>query len=46
MSDEPPYNPLDRQSLADSIVDALLHREPEKLPPPVQFTGAGIYAVY
>ena len=46
MSDEQPYNPLDRQSLADSVVDALLHREPESLPPPTPFTGAGVYAIY
>lgn len=46
MPDEQPYNPLDRQSLADSVVDALLHREPRELPPPESFIGAGVYAIY
>lgn len=46
VSDEQPYNPLDRQSLADSVVDALLHRDPERLPPSSPFTGAGVYVIY
>lgn len=46
MSDERPYNPLDRRSLADSVVDALLRRTPVELPPSEPFQGAGVYAIY
>lgn len=40
-----PYNPLDKQHLAESAANALLRQEPEKLPPE-PFEGAGIYAIY
>jgi hypothetical protein len=42
---EPPYNPLDKGRLAESVVRAMLEREPRPLPPP-EFLGAGIYALY
>ena len=45
MPTTPPYNPLDKQNLAASVVDALLQRTPVALPPP-KFRGAGIYAIY
>lgn len=40
-----PYNPLDKQHLAESAARALLKQEPEPLPPE-PFEGAGIYAIY
>lgn len=40
-----PYNPLDKQHLAESAASALLKQEPEALPPEA-FEGAGIYAIY
>ncbi len=40
-----PYNPLDKQHLAESAANALLKQEPETLPPE-PFEGAGIYAIY
>lgn len=40
-----PYNPLDKQHLAESAAGALLRQEPEPLPPE-PFEGAGIYAIY
>ncbi len=43
---EVPYNPLDKLQLARSVADALLERPVTPLPPPVQFYGAGIYAIY
>ena len=46
MSDEQPYNPLDRRSLADSVVEALLQRDAGPLPPADSFVGAGVYAIY
>jgi len=42
---EQPYNPLDKLRLAESVVRALLEREPRPLPPE-PFQGAGIYAIY
>ena len=46
MSDEQPCNPLDRRSLSDSVVDALLQRTPVEFPPSEPFRGAGVYAIY
>jgi hypothetical protein len=43
---EPPYNPLERRPLAESVAGALLIRPRSALPPPRQFSGAGIYAIY
>ncbi|MBP5671690.1 MAG: Eco29kI family restriction endonuclease [Victivallales bacterium] len=40
-----PFNPLDKQNLAESIMDAMLQCPPMHLPPG-QFIGAGIYAIY
>lgn len=41
-----PFNPLDKRSLAESVVRALLKRDCCPLPPPTRFPGAGIYAIY
>jgi len=41
-----PYNPLEKRSLAESIVRALLAQPAVGLPPPKAFVGAGIYAIY
>lgn len=41
-----PYNPLDKRHLAESVVQALLERPLEPLPPVQPFEGAGIYAIY
>jgi len=40
------YDPLDYENLARSVVSALLENEPQVLPPPEPFTGAGVYAIY
>ena len=42
----PPYNPLDKRNLAESVATALLKRPVGPLPPIVSFDGAGIYAIY
>jgi hypothetical protein len=41
----PPFNPLDKSSLGESVADALLQQAVEHLPPE-PFIGAGIYAIY
>ena len=41
-----PYNPLENQQLAESVVRALIERPCEELPPPRSFEGPGIYAIY
>jgi hypothetical protein len=41
-----PYNPLDKIHLGESVRDALLRQPVYPLPPPQQFVGAGIYAIY
>jgi hypothetical protein len=46
MIDEPVYNPLDKNHLAESIVREFFKRPLHALPPPETFTGAGIYALY
>jgi len=46
MTDETPYNPLDKLHLGESVADALISRPIMELPPPQQFIGAGIYAIY
>jgi hypothetical protein len=44
--DEPrPYDPLDYENLARSVVDALMGQELQSLPP-AAFSGAGVYAIY
>lgn len=40
-----PYNPLEKRNIGESIVQALLDKEKETLPPS-QFIGAGVYAIY
>jgi Eco29kI-like restriction endonuclease len=42
----PPYNPLDKRNLAESVATALLKRPIGLLPPIESFDGAGIYAIY
>jgi len=41
-----PYNPLDKRNLAESLATALLRKPAGPLPPPEEFQGAGIYAIY
>jgi Eco29kI restriction endonuclease len=40
------YNPLDRENLGKSIVDALLNQEAVPLNDIPDFPGAGVYAIY
>ena len=42
----PPFNPLDKRALGESVADALLERRVGPLPPEQSFPGAGIYAIY
>lgn len=42
----PPFNPLDKRALGESVANALLERPLGPMPPPRQFAGAGIYAIY
>jgi hypothetical protein len=46
MSNEGPYNPLDKRNLGNSIADALLNNPVEPLLLKEPFMGAGIYAIY
>lgn len=46
MRNEVPFNPLDLTNLGLSIIQALVERPIEALPPSETFTGAGIYAIY
>lgn len=41
-----PFNPLDKRHLGESVAAALLKRAVGPLPPPEQFLGAGVYAIY
>ena len=41
----PPFNPLDKRNLAESVARAML-RQPISQLPPAPFVGAGIYAIY
>ena len=41
-----PYDPLDYDNLAHSVVRALLETPPAELPPAEAFTGSGVYALY
>ncbi len=41
----PPFNPLDKKNLGDSVADAMLQQSVGPLPPE-PFIGAGIYAIY
>jgi hypothetical protein len=42
----PPYNPLDKRNLAESVAAALLKKSIGPLPPAETFDGAGIYVIY
>src|SRR5205823_2217690 len=46
MSDQQPYNPLDRVELGKSVERALLAQPLVPLPPTARFGGAGLYAIY
>lgn len=46
MSDEGPYNPLDKRNLGASVAEALLLRRPQPLGSIPSVIGAGIYAIY
>lgn len=46
LSSPTPYNPLEKQHLADSVAQALLRVPIGPLPPERQFRGAGVYALY
>ena len=41
-----PYDPLDYDNLARSVVRALLETPPKELPPAKALTGSGVYALY
>lgn len=41
-----PYDPLNYQNLARSVVNALLQNAPGPLPPAASFDGSGVYAIY
>jgi len=41
-----PYDPLNYENLARSVVSALLENVPEALPPSPSFNGCGVYAIY
>jgi hypothetical protein len=43
---EPPYNPLDKRHLGESVAGMLLAQPLQPLPPPEPFVGAGLYAIY
>jgi hypothetical protein len=42
----PPYNPLDKSNLGESVAEAMLQQPIGLLPPSERFFGAGIYAIY
>ncbi|MFI5112357.1 MAG: Eco29kI family restriction endonuclease [Terriglobales bacterium] len=42
----PPFNPLDKRNLGESVSNALLERPVGPLLPEERFPGAGIYAIY
>jgi Eco29kI restriction endonuclease len=42
----PPFNPLDKTNLGDSVAEAVLEQPVGTLPPELPFIGAGIYALY
>lgn len=41
-----PYDPLEYENLAGSVVQALFQRAEEPLPPKPSFEGSGVYAIY
>ena len=46
MSEQIPYNPLDKKNLGVSVAEALLSRDAAPLDELKRFKGAGIYAIY
>lgn len=46
MTNLPPYNPLDKINLAESVAQRLLYEPARTLPPADAFRGAGVYAIY
>lgn len=42
----PPFNPLDKTNLGESVAEAMLQQPIHLLPPDEPFIGAGIYALY
>jgi hypothetical protein len=46
MRSNPPFNPLDKVRLAESVAKALLAQAPIPLSSVPRFDGAGIYAIY
>lgn len=42
----PPFNPLDKTNLGESVAEAMLQQPVCPLPPDEPFIGAGIYALY
>jgi hypothetical protein len=42
----PPFNPLDKTNLGESVAEAMLQQPAHLLPPDEPFIGAGIYALY
>ncbi len=46
MSEQIPFNPLDKINLGSSVAEALLGRKPVALDGLARFQGAGIYALY
>lgn len=46
MTQEKPFNPLDRVSLAASVAEALLSKSPVSMAAVPNFWGAGVYAIY
>ena len=42
----PPFNPLDKTNLGESVAEATLQQPVGPLPPNEPFLGAGIYAIY
>jgi len=42
----PPFNPLDKTNLGESVAEALLQQPVGTMPPTEPFIGAGVYAIY
>jgi hypothetical protein len=42
----PPFNPLDKTNLGESVAEALLQQPVGPMPPTEPFVGAGVYAIY
>ncbi|MFH1023322.1 MAG: Eco29kI family restriction endonuclease [Planctomycetota bacterium] len=42
----PPFNPLDKTNLGESVAEAMLQQPVGPMPPSDPFIGAGVYAIY